>query len=102
MQSGSKYAAENFNKFVEGEGAGTARSGGKAPEKQDFWDSFGAAPQGPSNDKKDFWDSFSAAGEAVQQNRTKATSIGTSAMKKPSGGSGGTSGKKDEDSWGDW
>jgi len=109
VQSGSRYAAENFNKFVEGEGSsGTTRSGSKAPEKQDFWDSFGAAPKGPSNDKKDFWDSFSAAGEQAVQSRSKPTSIGTSAMKKPSGGSGGASGggggggKKDEDSWGDW
>ena len=99
MQSGSKYAAENFNKLVEGDERHGARSG-KAPEKQDFWDSFGAPPQGPANDKKDFWDSFSAAGEAAQS-KTKPTSIGTSAMKKPSGGSG-AGGKKDEDSWGDW
>ncbi|PNS17434.1 hypothetical protein CAC42_7117 [Sphaceloma murrayae] len=98
IQSGTKTAATNFNKFIEGDDRPGAHAGGRgpAPEKQDFWDSFGDAPKGPSNDKKDFWDEFAAAGETAQT--AKPTSIGTSAMKKPGAG---TSNKKD-DGWGDW
>lgn len=97
LQGSTRYAAESFNRFVEGDERG-ARSA-KAPEKAEFWDSFGAAPTGPSSDKKDFWDSFAAAGEASPQKQAKPTSIGTSAMKKPTAGGAG---KKDEDAWGDW
>ncbi|GAB7348725.1 hypothetical protein MBLNU459_g7462t1 [Dothideomycetes sp. NU459] len=98
IQYGTKNAAETFNKFVEGDEHSTTRTGaGPAPDKRDFWDSFGDAPKGPSSDKKDFWDDFSAAGESAQ-NHSKPTSIGTSAMKKPGGGQGSS---KDE-SWGDW
>lgn len=94
---GTKSAAENFNRFVEGDERGPSRTGkGPAPEKKDFWDSFGDAPAGPSNDKKDFWDDFAAAGE-VAQTKAKPTSIGTSAMKKPGGGT-----QKSDDAWGDW
>lgn len=97
VQMGTKSAAENFNRFVEGDERLAPRSKGPAPEKQDFWDSFGDAPKGPSTDKKDFWDDFAAAGE-VAQTKSKPTSIGTSAMKKPASG-----GQKGEDGgWGDW
>jgi ADP-ribosylation factor GTPase-activating protein 1 len=88
----SGTATETFNRFVEGE---DGSHGGPAPEKKDFWESFGAPPKGPAPEKKDFWDSFSDAGAA----RAEATSLGTSAMK--SKGSGGGPTKKDED-WGEW
>ncbi|KAL1305916.1 hypothetical protein AAFC00_004059 [Neodothiora populina] len=107
LQSGTKAAAENFNRFVEGDERLAPRSGGGSsgnanssvePDKRDFWESFGEAPKGPAPEKKDFWDSFAAAGEAVQQ-KPKPTSIGTSAMKKPASPSQPSS--KDE-LWGDW
>ena len=100
LQGGTKTVADSFNRFVEGDDRSAAvRSGGKAPEKADFWNSFGAPPAGPSNDKKGFWDDFAAAGDVAQQKTAKPTSIGTSAMKKPAPGAAG---KKDDDSWGDW
>ena len=89
---------------MEGDDASHSRNrgGGPAPEKADFWDSFGAAPQGPSKDKKDFWDEFAAAGESVQTAKTqpKPSSIGTAAMKKPGGGAGAP--KKENEEWSEW
>jgi len=97
VQGGTKTLAESFNQFVEGDDRLAPRAGkGPEPEKKDFWDSFGDAPKGPSSDKKDFWDDFSATAGEVTQAKTKPTSIGTAAMKKPGGGAQ----KKDEDSWG--
>lgn len=95
IQYGTKNAAETFNKFVEGDDRLAPRAGGPAPEKQDFWDSFGDAPKGPANDKKDFWDDFAASAESAQT--SKPASIGTSAMKKPA-----HQGSSKDDSWGDW
>ena len=68
MQKGTKGAAEQFNKFVEGasEGGGT-QHGAVEPEKKDFWDSFGSpAGDGPS-----------MAGSSSKKSNT----IGTAAMK---------------------
>jgi len=77
-----KAGFDTFNRFVEGSpsGSGYARTSTSEPEKKDFWDSFGA----PAEEKK--------------------SALGTSAMKKPSLGMGGSSsvqGKKD-DEWDDW
>ena len=99
IQTGAASAGNVINNFVEGsDKAATKRN--VEPEKKDFWDSFGAAPQGPSQDKQDFWDEFSSAGEARAQGKT----IGTGAAKKPSGI--GTSAvkkaKKEDEGWGDW
>lgn len=102
LQSGTKAAAEGFNRFVEGDERLAPRSnasGGPAPDKRDFWESFGEAPKGPAPEKKDFWDDFAAAGETAAQTKPKPTSIGTSAMKKPSTGAGNS---KEEGGWGDW
>lgn len=99
LQSSTKNAAETFNRFVEGDERLAPRGGkGPAADKQDFWDSFGEAPQGPSNDKKDFWDDFAAAGESATQKKAASSSIGTSAMKKPTG----SQQKSSDDAWGDW
>lgn len=95
IQYGTKNAAETFNKFVEGDDRLAPRAGASGPEKKDFWDSFGDAPAGPAPEKKDFWDDFAAAGESAQASKP-TSSIGTSAMKKPTQGS-----SKDE-TWGDW
>lgn len=78
IQTGVKGAAENFNKFVEGQDdrAGAAASKRRVePEKKDFWDSFG---------------------QSSEPAPSKPSSIGTSAMKKND--------KKKEDGWGtdDW
>ena len=81
-QKATKGAAEQFNRFVEGEG-GSSSSKTVEPEKKDFWDSFGA----PGEAKK------------------KSSTIGTAAMK--AGGAGGTGGRglgggKGEDGWEEW
>lgn len=83
VASGAKGATEQFHKFVEGQdsaaAASASRSGGqrKEPERKDFWDSFGV-----SDDPAP----------------AKASSIGTSAMKKPANDSAS---KKKDDGWGD-
>lgn len=94
LQAGTRGAADSFSKFVEGDDRSDRPRAGPESEKRDFWDSFGADPKGPPSEKKDFWDSFGGAGDSPQ--KSKPTSIGTSAMKKPGG-----AGKKDED-WGEW
>ena len=79
IQSSAKGAAESINKFVEGqdEKAGSAASRGTvAPERQDFWDSFGASE--------------------VTAEHGKPSTLGTSAMK-----GGGAGGKGKEEGWGD-
>lgn len=71
------------------------------PERKDFWESFGEAPKGPSKDKQDFWDEFASAGETkvnATQAKSKPSGIGTSAMKKNTGGAGA----KKDDGWGEW
>jgi ADP-ribosylation factor GTPase-activating protein 1 len=107
IQQTSRGLNKQINQFIDpehqqasGSGSGPRTSGtrgGAAPEKKDFWDSFGADPAGPPKEKKDFWDDFAAAGEAkTQQTPQKPRNVGTSAMK-------GSSSKKDEDGgWGDW
>ncbi|KAL9124178.1 MAG: hypothetical protein Q9217_006472, partial [Psora testacea] len=77
IQTGTKGAAEKLNNFIENEGAGpSARSKpAVAPERQDFWDSFGDA-----------------------RAENKGNAIGTAAMRK--GGGGGAGGK--EDGWDNW
>ncbi|KAI9676177.1 MAG: Zn finger-containing GTPase- Activating Protein for ARF [Caeruleum heppii] len=103
IQSGTKGAAESFNKFVEGQGAGPASASSSSSSRQ--------APLDES--KKDFWDSFGGAGAAGDgSSSTKSSSIGTAAMR--GGGSGGNSsggagaagggkgaGGKKEDGWDD-
>lgn len=81
-QKATKDAAEQFSRFVEGEG-GSSSSKTVEPEKRDFWDSFGAL------------------GESTK----KSSTVGTAAMK--GGGSSGTGGKgigggKGEDGWEEW
>ncbi|KAJ9622647.1 Zn finger-containing GTPase- Activating Protein for ARF [Taxawa tesnikishii (nom. ined.)] len=102
LQSTTRNAADNFNRFVEGDDHSGTR--GPAPERRDFWDSFGDAPKGPSNDKKDFWDEFSAVGEQrmAHTQPKSTTSIGTSAMKKPAASSTAPAAKDKDDGWGDW
>ena len=77
IQTGTKGAAEKFNNFIENEAAGPAPRSkpAVAPERQDFWDSFGDA--------------------GAEKN---GSAIGTAAMKK--GGGGGAGGK--EDGWDNW
>jgi ADP-ribosylation factor GTPase-activating protein 1 len=79
IQSGAKGAAESINKFVEGQdekaGSAASRGTGAAPERQDFWDSFGAAE--------------------VTAEHGQPSTLGTNAMK------GGAAGKGKEDGWGD-
>ncbi|KAI9804465.1 MAG: hypothetical protein M1825_001364 [Sarcosagium campestre] len=108
VKSGTLGAADSFNRFVEGpsssspptsSGARRAETAAGAPEKADFWDSFGEAKQraGPEPEKQDFWDSFGGDGAAVASTTTKTTtattkstttkpsSIGTAAMRKGDG-----------------
>ncbi|MCJ1286504.1 Zn finger-containing GTPase- Activating Protein for ARF [Xylographa opegraphella] len=79
VQKGTKGAAEQFNKFVEGTGdSSTLERGTVEPEKKDFWDSFGSS----SNERN-----LGTGSNAVK----KSSAIGTAAMK-----SGGV-----KDEWGD-
>ena len=84
IQTGTKIAADRFNNFVEdsggagGSGGGGGGSGSRAavaPERKDFWDSFGEPEQ-------------------------KAGSIGTAAMRKGGGGGGG--GQTQDEKWDNW
>ena len=84
IQSGAKGAADSINKFVEGQddkASGVAARGNAAPERQDFWDSFGASEVTAEH----------GSGHG------KPSTLGTSAMKR-----GGT-GRGKEEGWGeDW
>lgn len=110
LQHTSRGLNDQFNRFVDPEHSGAGGAGGSrsavAPEKKDFWDSFGADPAGPPKEKKDFWDDFAAAGEAkAAQQQPKPRNVGTSAMKNAgsSGAGGPAASKKDDDGgWGDW
>ena len=76
IQSSAKGAAESINKFVEGQDEKASSAAGRgsiAPERQDFWDSFGASE--------------------VTAEHGRPSTLGTSAMK------GGGKGK--EEGWGD-
>ncbi|KAH7359632.1 hypothetical protein BKA66DRAFT_227910 [Pyrenochaeta sp. MPI-SDFR-AT-0127] len=105
LQSSAANAGTAFNRFVEGDNTSAnpnARRANVEPERKDFWESFGEAPKGPTKDKQDFWDEFASAGETkvnATQAKSKPSGIGTSAMKKNTGGAAG--GKKDE-GWGEW
>ncbi|XTI82879.1 ArfGap-domain-containing protein [Cenococcum geophilum] len=118
IQQGTSAAATSLSRFVEGSAddhdpnqssANRPRST-TAPEKKDFWDSFGQPPTGPAPDKRDFWDEFSSAGEVgaagpgvgVVAVRSKPAGIGTAAMKKGGAGAGGQAPAGKEDEWGDW
>jgi ADP-ribosylation factor GTPase-activating protein 1 len=107
VQQGTKGLGDQFTKFVDPDAHPYGRAGNVDPGKRDFWDSFGADPNGPPKEKKDFWDDFAAAGEvASQQQKPKPTSIGTTAMKPtstaPSAGGAAASGAKDDSAWSDW
>ena len=79
VQKGTKGAAEQFNKFVEGAGdSGGLAKGIVEPEKKDFWDSFGS----PINNRAP------GTGSSTMK---KSSTIGTAAMKSGSG----------KDEWGD-
>ncbi|QIX01002.1 hypothetical protein AMS68_006519 [Peltaster fructicola] len=101
VQQGARGLGDQFGKFIDPEQQGAGRA---APEKKDFWDSFGHDPAGPPKDKQDFWDSFAANGEAAthQKATLKPTSIGTSAMKTTSTAPNSAVNKKDDGEWGEW
>lgn len=76
VQKGTKGAAEQFNKFVEGSGeGGSSQRAAAEPEKKDFWDSFGAPAVNRSQ-------SPLAGGGTTTK---KSSTIGTAAMKKGGG-----------------
>ena len=83
IQTGAKGATQKFNQFVEGQDERTASRANRAePERKDFWDSFGA--------------------DASSTTASKASTIGTSAVKKGSGGgAGGAPSKGKDEGWGE-
>ena len=81
VQKGTKGAAEQFNKFVEGSGDGSSAQRAVEPEKKDFWDSFGS-PTATNRSQSPL-----AGGSTAK----KSSTIGTAAMK----GGGG------KEEWGD-
>ena len=76
VQTGTKGAAEQFNKYVENTGGANG--------------SLGTSRSTAEPERKDFWDSFGASAEEQQGNPSKAgfgpkpSAIGTAAMKKGS------------------
>ncbi len=90
VQTGTKGAAEQFNKFVEDSGnAGSSRGTTTSrsttePERKDFWDSFGDS----ANDQQRISGNMSSGG--------KSSAIGTAAMKKGVKDKGGEDDKWDE------
>lgn len=107
VQQGARGLGDQFGKFIDPDQQ-PGGSGRAAPEKKDFWDSFGHDPAGPPKDKLDFWESFAANGEAATQSKAslKPTSIGTSAMKTSSNPNSAVPhsavSKKDDGEWGEW
>lgn len=76
-QTGLKGAQEGLSKFVEGENSASTRKTAE-PERKDFWDSFGGT------------------------NETRATTVGTSVIKKTTNNEKAASAtKKKDDGWGD-
>lgn len=107
LQTSAKSATESFNRFVEGqEGRASTRSGGGGPGR-------GATSE---PERKDFWDSFGESATTAETAKSKASSIGTAAMKTSTGGAGAGSGgpvpppgstapgrgKGKDDGWEDW
>ncbi|PMD25875.1 ArfGap-domain-containing protein [Hyaloscypha hepaticicola] len=92
-QTGAKNAADGFNRFVEGTNSNSTAGYRDVPIDES---------------KKDFWDSFAEAGAQRQQGQSLMggrgnSAVGTSAIKKNTGGMGGGRGggaKKDE--WDEW
>ena len=84
MQKGTKGAAEQFNRFVEGEGGAPPSSATRLrsiePEKKDFWDSFGVAGEERAS--------------SMSSTTSKPSAIGTAAMKK-----GGKEEGWEDDKW---
>ncbi|KAI1302504.1 ADP-ribosylation factor GTPase-activating protein GCS1 [Xylaria venustula] len=94
-QVGAQSAQERFNRFVEGDDVAGGSGSGGARSRQ--------APLDES--KKDFWDDFSSLADQRHGTGGKYSSIGTSAMGKTPGKSGGgpaATGKGGDDEWDDW
>lgn len=103
MQKGTKGAAEQFSKFVEGAGDGGRSLGvqGVEPKRKDFWDSFGVA--GLSGGE-----SAAGVGAVVGVGGVKkGSTVGTAALKNGGGGgrgagAGAGAGRgKEKEEWGD-
>src|SRR5947207_3168787 len=89
----AKSTADSFNRMVEQQTRGVYTNPNQAPERQDFWYSFGV----------DDWDEKSSTGAGASSNKPSA--IGTSGITKTGGssvgiGSGSSCGRKAEDD--DW
>ena len=95
VQKGTKGAADQFNRFVEGGAGGENEK--VAPEKKDFWDSFGEPEAGSSSNAA----AGGGGGSFAPAAEKKSSAIGTAAMRKPGGGEGGGpgQGKKEDDGW---
>ncbi|KAI9795218.1 MAG: Zn finger-containing GTPase- Activating Protein for ARF [Piccolia ochrophora] len=108
ITSGTKGAAESFNRFVEGGGdqpssstnasSSTNRSAAQ-PEKPEFWDSFGGAEEttkpalgglvgvgkkSVEPEKRDFWDSFGVGDEGAPGGSAGGGVGGGASSSKPS------------------
>ncbi|KAL2065246.1 hypothetical protein VTL71DRAFT_2915 [Oculimacula yallundae] len=102
-QTGAKSAADNFNRFVEGNGGSGSGSGGGAyrsmpldESKKDFWDSFADAGNSRMGAGSSGGGGFGGAGGG-------GSAIGTGAVKKSAtGGQSAAKGKMDDDNWDKW
>lgn len=109
IQSGSKNAAESFNRFVEDTGSSSTSSATRSktavePERKDFWDSFGSPTEDESKSAPRQTVGVGAStvrgpSPAAQQGRSspapagKGSAIGTAAMRKK---------EKEDEKWEDF
>ncbi|KAI9812712.1 MAG: Zn finger-containing GTPase- Activating Protein for ARF [Pycnora praestabilis] len=98
IQSGTKYTADSFNKFVDPNDSTTITHASSSTMPS-------SRPQGAVVDdgKREFWDNFGAPSSGVMSGG-KPSAIGTAAMRKGggSGTGGGAQGKEDgweDDKW---
>ena len=105
LQTGTRSAAENLNRFIDegGRGARAPRADGRDGV---IGASSGAKREGGGiePERKDFWDSFGDPTPKTSSGGSGGSAIGTAAMRKggggaAAGGSGSGSGGKDDGGW---
>lgn len=105
VQRSATVAGGAINRFVDPTASSNHAYQAVPREREEFWSNFGSEPssggrRGPAPDKEDFWNSFGGGGGGGEESKPlapkKPSGIGTSAMKKTS------TKKDDEDGWGAW
>lgn len=94
ITSSTKGAAEQLNRFIDEGVGGSASSAGSAGSR-----SRGGPSRTVEPERRDFWDSFGAPAED-EKRASKASAIGTAAVRKKEEGMVGVKGKNE--GWEDW